>query len=200
MRRDFLLSFAGHAVILALAALLTTGRAARDTRRPEVLVVQMVSSGSPMPTESKSSGTSLVEAKPKAVTPSKARAEAKPKAEAKSSGQSGNQPFRRQGLGARIEGAAALGYSYYLNALLTKIGDNWLDPYLGQDRKATCTIVFMIERDGTIRDVKVEKTSADKDYDAAAERALLVLDRAPPLPPEFTGPRLKLHLEFEHTP
>ena len=107
---------------------------------------------------------------------------------------------KRQGLGARIEGAEALGYSYYLNVLLTRISDNWLNPYAGESKVLTATVAFVIEKDGTIREVKVEKKSGDAGYDASCERALLVIDRFPPLPPEFTGQRLRLHLEFEQKP
>ena len=186
-----LLSFAGHALVVGIAALLGMSRATKDTRRPIVFNVAVVSPGTPLPkTETK--GTTLVEAKPKS--------QAKAKAEAKAEPNKGENVVKRQGLGARIEGAEALGYSYYLNVILTRISDNWLNPYAGDAKVLTATVMFIIERDGTVRDVKVEKKSGDAAYDASCERALLVLDRLPPLPPEFTGPRLKLHLEFEQKP
>jgi len=84
--------------------------------------------------------------------------------------------------------------------VLTRISDNWLNPYAGEANVLTATVVFVIERDGTVTGVQVEKKSGDAAYDASCERALLVLDKLPPLPPEFTGPRLKLHLEFEQKP
>jgi TonB family protein len=186
-----LLSFAGHALVVGIAALLGMSRAVRDTRRPIVFNVAVVSPGTPLPkTETK--GTTLVEAKPKSQAKAKAEAKAEPK--------KGENVVKRQGLGARIEGAEALGYSYYLNVILTRISDNWLNPYAGEAKVLTATVVFVIERDGTVKEVKVEKKSGDAAYDASCERALLVLDRLPPLPPEFTGPRLKLHLEFEQKP
>lgn len=190
---DLLLSLAGHAVLIGIAVLLSVGRAVKDTRRPIIFNVAVVSPGTPLPkTETK--GTTLVESKPKAQP--KAKAKAKAKAEPKR----GSNVVKRQGLGARIEGAEALGYSYYLNVILSRISDNWLNPYAGEAKVLNATIMFVIERDGTVRDVKIEKKSGDGAYDASCERALLVLDRLPPLPPEFTGPRLKLHLEFEQKP
>jgi TonB family protein len=186
---ELLLSFAGHAAIMGLAALLGVSRVVKDTRRPIVFNVAVVSSGTPLP-KAATKGTTLVESKPKS------HAKAQPKAEPKK----GSNVVQRQGLGARIEGAEALGYSYYLNAMLTRISDNWLNPYAGEARVLTATVMFVIERDGTVKDVKLEKKSGDAAYDASCERALLVLDRLPPLPPEFTGPRLKLHLEFEQKP
>jgi TonB family protein len=188
---ELLLSFAGHALVVVIAALLGISRAVKDTRRPIVFNVAVVSPGTPLPmTETK--GTTLVEAKPKSQAKAKVEAKAEPK--------KGESMVKRQGLGARIEGAEALGYSYYLNVILTRISDNWLNPYAGDAKALTATVMFVIERDGTVKEVKIEKKSGDAAYDASCERALLVLDRLPPLPPEFTGPRLKLHLEFEQKP
>ena len=184
---ELLFSFAGHALVVGIAALLGMSHAVKDTRRPIVFNVAVVSPGTPLP-KAESKGTTLVESKPK----SQAKAKAEPKR--------GDGMVKRQGLGARIEGAEALGYSYYLNVILTRISDNWLNPYVGEAKVLTATVVFIIERDGIVREVKVEKKSGDAGYDASCERALLVLDRLPPLPPEFTGPRLKLHLEFEQKP
>ncbi|MCX6841376.1 MAG: energy transducer TonB [candidate division WOR-3 bacterium] len=188
---ELLLSFAGHVLVVGIAVLVTMGHVARDTRKPIVFNVAVVSPGTPLPaTETK--GTTLVESKPK----SQAKTETETKAEPKK----GSDVVKRQGLGARIEGAEALGYSYYLNVILSRISDNWLNPYAGGTKILTATVMFVIERDGMVKDVKVEKKSGDAAYDASCERALLVLDRLPPLPPEFTGPRLKLHLEFEQKP
>ena len=107
---------------------------------------------------------------------------------------------RKQGLGARIEGADALGYSYYLNIILSKISENWYNPYMGQSRTLLATVYFIIERDGTVKEVKLETGSGDGPYDMSCTRALLVTEKLPPLPPEFKGERLKLHLEFEYKP
>jgi TonB family protein len=191
MRRELLLSFAGHAVAVAAVALIGAMRPVRETRRPIILLVSVVSPGSPLP-QQEVKGAAVVEPKPQAQP--KPESKPQPKVEEKA------QPYRRQGLGARIEGAEALGYSYYLNIILTRISGNWANPYLGQARKLTATVDFVIERDGQLREVKLEKSSGDRDYDESCVRALLVTDRLPPLPPEFAGPRLRLHLEFEHTP
>ena len=210
---DFLLSFAVHVIIVGIIALVSIGHVVRDTRRPRVFSVSMVSGGgSPLPQTGPAvtgpagvakSGTALIENKPRsqakgpAKTPGKAQAKTGTGA---GSGKGKGGMFRHNGLGANIEGAEALGYSYYLNSMLTRISDNWLNPYAGGPQVLTATVVFTIERDGTIRDVKIEKKSGDATYDASCERSLLVTDKLPPLPPEFPGPQLKLHLEFEQKP
>jgi TonB family protein len=199
---DVLLSIAGHVLIIGIAAVLGMSHAVKDARRPIVFNVSVVSAGTPLPEAAESKGTTLLEAKPKSQAKPKAKVEAKAKPEAKATSNKGDGMVRRKGLGlgARIEGAEALGYSYYLNVILSRISDNWLNPYAGEAKILTATVMFVIDRDGTVRDVKIEKKSGDATYDASCERALLVLDRLPPLPPEFTGPRLKLHLEFEQKP
>lgn len=193
MNRELLLSFAGHTVILAAVALAGAVRPVKETRRPMVLSVSIVNPGSPLP-QPEVKGATVVEPKP-VVQPNP---ESKPKPQPKTEAQA--QTFKRQGLGARIDGAEALGYSYYLNIILTRISANWANPYVGQARRLTATVGFVIERDGRIVETKLEKPSGDRDYDESCVRAMLVTDRLPPLPPEFSGPRLRLHLEFEHTP
>jgi TonB family protein len=193
-----LFSIAGHAIIIGAATVLSISHAVKDTRRPIVFNVSLVSPVTPLPEAAEPKGATVVEAKPKAQT--KAKAKPKTDTKPKSAPKRGDGTVKRQGLGARVEGAEALGYSYYLNVILTRINDNWINPYVGSGKTFNATVVFVIERDGTVRDVKLEKKSGDGAYDASCERALLVLDRLPPLPPEFTGPQLKLHLEFEQKP
>lgn len=197
---ELLLSVAGHAIIIGIATVLSIGHVVKDTRRPIVFNVSVVSPATPLPEATEPKGATVLEAKPKAQPKAKAKPKAKTEAKPKSAPKRGAGTVKRQGLGARVEGAEALGYSYYLNVILTRINDNWINPYVGSGRTFNATVVFVIERDGTVRDVKLEKKSGDGAYDASCERALLVLDRLPPLPPEFTGPRLKLHLEFEQKP
>ena len=209
---DFLLSLLGHALIVGVVALVSLGHVVRDTRRPIVFSVSVVSGGgSPLPQAGAAvtgsggaakTGTTLVENKPRSQAKGPAKTQGKTQAKTGTGVGKGFGKFGRPGLGlgGRIEGAEALGYSYYLNAMLTRISDNWMNPYAGGPKVLTATVVFDIERDGTIKDVKIEKKSGDAAYDASCERALLVTDKLPPLPPEFTGPRLKLHLEFEQKP
>jgi len=197
---ELLLSITGHALVVGIAMVLGVSRADKDTRRPITINVSVVSPATPLPEAAEPKGTTVLEAKPKAQPKAKTKAKPKTETKPKSAPKRGDGTVKRQGLGARVEGAEALGYSYYLNVILTRINDNWMNPYVGSGKTYNATVVFVIERDGTVRDVKLEKKSGDAAYDASCERALLVLDRLPPLPPEFTGPQLKLHLEFEQKP
>ena len=192
MKKEILFSFVGHVVLLAAVGIATGLHLVRDTRRPEVITVHIVNPGSPQPVK-ETPTAHLVEPKPKPqAKPAPKKPEPKPKEES---------VVKKQGLGARIEGADALGYSYYLNIILTKIADNWYNPYAGQPATLRATVYFVVEKDGTIADVKIEKGSGNPSYDASCTRALLATERLPPLPPEYTaGSQLKLHLEFESKP
>jgi TonB family protein len=197
---DLLVSLALHAAIIGAAAVLSISHAVKDTRRPIVFNISVVSPATPLPEAAEPKGTTVVEAKPKAQSRAKAKPKAVTETKAMSAPKRGDGTVKRQGLGARVEGAEALGYSYYLNAILTRINDNWINPYAGSGKTFSATVVFVIDRDGAVHDVKLEKKSGDGSYDASCERALLVTDKLPPLPPEFAGPQLKLHLEFEQKP
>lgn len=201
MRREFLISFAGHAALLAAISFLTTVAKPRDPRRPQVITVQLLpAAGTPQP---QPASTKLVEPVPKPEPKPEPKPQAKPeskpqsKPQAKPQTKPGQDVIRRQGLGAKVEGAEALGYNYYLAQMLDKIAQNWEDPYAAQTGAWRATVMFVIERDGTLSEIKVEKGSGDRTYDRACLRAVQVTERLPPLPPEFTAPRLKIHLEFE---
>ena len=56
---------------------------------------------------------------------------------------------------------------------------------------------FHIERDGTISDPEIETSSGLPFVDRAALRAVLAASPLPPLPPEYGGSQLGVHLIFE---
>lgn len=193
MTRDLLFSSFGHALLLLIAAAVTSRSPVRDMRRPPVIAVRLPPAGEaqPQPRPEKKQAE-VVEPKPKAQSAPKPATQPKPVEQ--------QNQVRRFGLGVNIEGAEALGYSYYLTRMLEMINANWLNPYAGQAISRSATIVFLIERDGVISDVRIEKSSGDRAYDLSCERAVKVTEKLPPLPADFAGPRLKLHLEFEQKP
>lgn len=193
MKREFLLSFAGHALVLAALAVFTAARRQPDNSRPQVITVQIMSAGAPV-TPKPEPAARLVEPTP---APQPRPQPKPPQPQPKPQPRSGSDVVRRQGLGARVEGANALGYNYYLSQMLDCISQNWSDPFQSRSRTFKAVVGFTIERDGTLTEVKVEQGSGDRSYDAACLRAVQVTEKLPPLPPEFTAPRLKIHLEFE---
>lgn len=86
-------------------------------------------------------------------------------------------------------------FAYYIEQLQSLIGANWLKPNVPDGTAAV--IYFRIQRSGQVSDVKVETASAFPYYDRAATRSLFAANPLPPLPPEFQGESLGVHLRFQ---
>jgi TonB family protein len=86
-------------------------------------------------------------------------------------------------------------YSYYVERMLVTIGMNWFKP--AESVPISPMIRFRIERDGSISDPQVERSSGLPYVDRAALRAVMASSPLPPLPQEFGGRYLGVHLIFE---
>jgi len=85
-------------------------------------------------------------------------------------------------------------YTIYIDRMKTLIGSRWFRPQVGAG--PTTTVHFVIDRDGTIRDAKIETESGNAAFDRAALRAVLESSPLPPLPFAYTGTYLGVHLNF----
>lgn len=85
-------------------------------------------------------------------------------------------------------------YSLYIDRMVTLVGTRWFRPDSGGEVLAQ--VYFVINRDGTIRDVKIEKSSGVASFDRAAYRAVLESSPLPPLPAAYSGTFLGVHLTF----
>lgn len=86
-------------------------------------------------------------------------------------------------------------YSYYIERMLVAIGMNWFKPAQAGD--VSPVIHFRIEKDGTISDASVERSSGLPFVDRAALRAVVSSSPLPPLPSEYGGSQLGVHLKFD---
>jgi TonB family protein len=84
----------------------------------------------------------------------------------------------------------------YLELMVTAIRRNWVQ---NQGIVGTTTLKFTIHRDGSIRDVQVERSSGFPPLDLAAQRALLVTRQLPPLPSAYPNSTLTVHMIFEYS-
>ena len=82
----------------------------------------------------------------------------------------------------------------YLATMKDFITRNWNSK---QQSAGTTYMHFVIQRDGRIADVTVEKSSGNQGLDYLASRALQ-LTKLPPLPPGYDQPTLGVHMEFEY--
>jgi len=209
MKKGLLFSFIGHIFIFLILVGVSRQKPQKENLYPEVFEVSVVNfSGSlsggvgngtgPNKGTGPIAGVSFVNKKPTL---------------GKSKPQKGNEKLTGPGgeygpgggpggtgLGLRIGGKGGK-YSYYVDAVLTKIGSNWANPYAGSGVRFSSTIYFVIHKDGKITSTKIEKSSGNELFDHSAERAVISTQTLPPLAGEFANQdSLKLHLEFEYKP
>lgn len=82
-------------------------------------------------------------------------------------------------------------YTLYIDRMKALIGGRWHRPFDGM-----ATVYFVIDRDGSIRDAKVETSSGDGTFDRNALRSILESSPLPPLPFGYDGTYLGVHLTF----
>jgi protein TonB len=97
------------------------------------------------------------------------------------------------GTGVAIEGDFP--YTIYVQNMNRLIGQHWSRPDV---KGGTSTVIhFVIDRDGTIRDVVIEAPSGNALYDRAAQRAVMETSPLPPLPFAYNGTFLGVRLIFK---
>jgi TonB family protein len=98
-------------------------------------------------------------------------------------------------------GISGFPFTYYLQLLSDRISSNWfsslVDPGVGGQLQTQ--VGFKIYRNGQVADLKVEASSGIEAFDLSAERAIQSASPFPPLPAEYDGQYLVIHLIFEHS-
>jgi len=85
-------------------------------------------------------------------------------------------------------------YTFYIEQMKRLIGAHWFRPQVSGD---TSTLVyFVIERDGSVRDAKIEVASGNGVFDRSALAAVINASPLPPLPFAYSGTYLGVHLKF----
>jgi TonB family protein len=83
----------------------------------------------------------------------------------------------------------------YLGTMIQLIQRNWNSK---QQVAGETLMKYVIQRDGRLTNVEVERSSGYFALDQTAQRALLVTRQLPPLPAQFTEPTLTVHLIFRY--
>lgn len=189
MKKELLFSCIGH--LLLLIALVAFAKPQnKEKLYPDVFQISVVSMESGIEASEPAPSVAVIDKKPAPKPVEKPKTET-PKKLGQKSGKD---------VGLKLSSKAGK-YSYYIDAILTKIGSNWVNPFANSGIKLTATIYFIIQKDGKITSVKIEKSSGNELYDRAAERAVIITQTLPPLAGEFAQEEsLKLHLEFEYKP
>lgn len=111
---------------------------------------------------------------------------------------------RGQGFGLSTGGSPGAGATLdvadfccpdYLVTMIERIKANWNEH---QNIDAQTVVKFTIRRDGLLQEITIERPSAYPIPDLAAERAVRVTTKLPPLPGAFPNPTLTVHLNFQY--
>ncbi|MFQ6037154.1 MAG: TonB family protein [Candidatus Aminicenantales bacterium] len=110
------------------------------------------------------------------------------------------------GIGLGSEFASQIGlsnfpYIYYLEILRDRISGNWIQSQVapGISVEKPTTVFFKIYRNGQVSVVEVEESSGIRALDLSAVRAVQSAAPFPPLPSDYEGEYLGIHLIFWHT-
>lgn len=103
------------------------------------------------------------------------------------------------------EGSVAIGvegpisqYAYYLQAVRDKIATHWNPPpgLVSAGKQVVSMVNFRIDRRGKISASYVEEPSGNGVFDKAGLRAVALAEPLPPLPQDYPGEWLGIHLRF----
>ncbi|HSC28065.1 MAG TPA: energy transducer TonB [Vicinamibacterales bacterium] len=99
------------------------------------------------------------------------------------------------GGGARVSGLENFCCPEYITTMEQMIRRYW-NPRQGVAGRVV--VKFTIRRDGMLTNVEVTQPSNNFLLDSESRRAILTLQRLPPLPEPYTEPLLTIHLTFEY--
>ena len=91
-------------------------------------------------------------------------------------------------------------YGWYIEGVNRAVSQNWIqstiDPSFRASGKGHCVFVFTINRDGSIKNIRLSQSSGNQSFDTSAERALLSIEHFPPLPADYSGRFVDVTFDF----
>lgn len=104
------------------------------------------------------------------------------------------------GYGDQI-GLSGFPYQYYLQIISDRVSSSWFTSLVDPGISGTffATVYFKILRNGQIVDLKIKESSGIQSLDMSAQRAIQISAPFPPLPSDYEGDYLGIHLIFEHS-
>lgn len=92
-------------------------------------------------------------------------------------------------------------YPWYVQSVVRAISQNWMqntiDPGVRAARQAKTTMTFTINRDGSVKNIRLSTSSGNRSMDDSAQRALLSIEHFPPLPPDYSGTYVDVTFDFD---
>ncbi len=91
-------------------------------------------------------------------------------------------------------------YGWYIEAVKRRIYSNWqqwsIDSVARSSRTIHCAVTFTINRDGSLKDVRIAEPSGNSSYDTSAIRAVLSSTPVANLPGDYSGSYVVATLDF----
>ncbi len=101
------------------------------------------------------------------------------------------------GVGAKSLDASDFPYAWYLRRVLQKVEGEWQRQNQLNEPTQKPLVFVEIQRDGSIRMPRIERSSGNAFYDQAALRAIVDASPFPPLPEEWPRPSLRIEFSFD---
>lgn len=111
-------------------------------------------------------------------------------------------PMGRAGLSGDVAvDAGNFEFNYYLLLLRNRIAQNWSPPagLVAGAQPIRAVVFFQVDREGRVRNARIESPSGSEFFDRSAQRAIVLSDPLPPLPAGYTGSQLGVHFGFDYT-
>lgn len=92
-------------------------------------------------------------------------------------------------------GGSHFPYRWYIDSIKKKLDSNW-NIASGFNARIHAEVAFTVLRDGSLRDIEIEKSSKDETFDRQVIRSIEYSDPLPPLPSNFPDSELRVHVRF----
>ncbi|MFH0807241.1 MAG: TonB family protein [Elusimicrobiota bacterium] len=102
-------------------------------------------------------------------------------------------PFGQGGGGISVSNFP---YNWYLSILRDRLMSRWNEES-SLSKKQVCSVMFVIEKDGSLGDLSIERSSGDGYFDHVALRSVEYSQPFPPLPEDFKENELRVHVDFK---
>ena len=98
-------------------------------------------------------------------------------------------------------GEFAARYPWYVESMRRRISQSWMqntiDPSVRTARVAHSVVTFRIYRDGTVKNISLNTSSGNRSMDDSSTRAMLSIDKLPPLPADYSGSYIDVTFDFD---
>lgn len=102
------------------------------------------------------------------------------------------------GMSGSLSAEGNFEFAYYLQQVRVRIGGNWTTP-AGATSGQSAEVYFRVARDGSVRDVRLARSSGNPWFDQVAMRAVTIAAPLPPLPMGYGAGVLGITYAFEYT-